>query len=255
MVVLLTLIAFINSGCIQYWVVHRKNTPLSKETRIVGGPETSTIRELAVSTQPTMYNPQIPMTLLYSEQLNGPEEEVVKYEEREYRHRWSPFHYVGYIFILPWVLGFMIAGVEGQPYNEHTREWGCFYRNRDFLYYGAMAIVACPRVRGSKEPTYKNFPVAEERHPTGRIGEARRPVAQQPVEVKIVAHGDNWQKDTVLTVITDTEGQQGIPLDTVFKEFPNAPLDVTVTLTAEENQTTVNLESRVCAAIFSHTRK
>lgn len=255
MVVLLTLIAFINSGCIPYSVVHRKNTPLSKETRIVSGPETITVRELTVSAQPTAYNPQIPVTLLYSELVNGSEEEVVKYEEREYRHMWTPFSYPGYIFILPWILGFMLAGKEGQPYDEHTREWGCLYSNRDLLLYVAIAVIPCYRPKGSKEPTFKNLPVAEETRPTGRTVEARRPMAQQPVESKVVARGVTWQKDTILTVVTDAEGKQGIPLDSMFKEFPNAPLEVSVILTTDEAQTTVHLDTQVSEAIYTHVRK
>jgi hypothetical protein len=91
--------------------------------------------------------------------------------------------------------------------------------------------------------------------PTGRTVEARRPMAQQPVEIKVVARGVTWQKDTILTVVTDAEGKQGIPLDSMFKEFPNAPLDVTVTLTADEAQTTVHLDSQVSEAIYTHVRK
>jgi hypothetical protein len=56
----------------------------------------------------------------------------------------------------------MIAGVEGQPYDEHTREWGCLLTNRDFLFYGAIAVLPCYRPKGSKEPPFKNLPVAEE---------------------------------------------------------------------------------------------
>ena len=254
-VVLLTLIAFINSGCIPYWVVHRKNTPLSKETRILSSPETFTVRELAVSAQPTAYNPQIPVTLLYSELVSGSEEEVVKYEEREYRHMWSPLFYPGYILILPFALGFMLTGKEGQPYDEHTREWGCFRTNRDVLLDAAIAVIPCHRPKRGKEPTFKNLPVVEEARPTGRTVEARRPVAQQLVEIKVVAHGVTWQKETVLTVVTDAEGKQRIPLDSMFKEFPNAPLKVSVILTTDEAQTTVHLDSQVSEAIYTHIRK
>ena len=92
--VLVLVLAFINYGCIPYGVVHRKNTPISEETRIASGPNTIKVRELTVSAQPTVLNPLVLVTLRYSERLIGPEEQVAKYEEREYRHMWSPLESV-----------------------------------------------------------------------------------------------------------------------------------------------------------------
>lgn len=257
--VLVLVLAFINYGCIPYGVVHRKNTPISKETRIVSGPNTIKVRELTVSAQPTVFNPHGPVTLRYSERLIGLEEELAKYEEREYRHMWSPLFYPGYIFILPWVLGFMFAGTEGQPHDEHTKEWGCLYTNKETLLYGAIAVVPCyssPKalLKEWKSPVIRNLPDVEEIHPTGRTVEERHPVVQQPVEVTVAAQGVHWQKDTVLTVLTDVDGQQSIPLESMFKEFPDAPLEVVIRLTTDAAETSVRLESEVCAAIYSHIR-
>ena len=102
---------------------------------------------------------------------------------------------------------------------------------------------------------YKDLPVAEEIRPTGRTAEAILPMAERPVQVKVAAQGVKWQKDTFLTVVTDADGQQRIPLDSVFKDFPNAPLEVSVILTADEAQTTVHLESETCEAIYTHVKK
>ena len=99
MFVLLTLIAFINYGCIPYQVAHRKETPISKETRIACGPETTKVRELRVSSQPTVQHPQAPLTLIYSEWAKGPEEEVVRYAERKYLYTWSPLYIPGSILV------------------------------------------------------------------------------------------------------------------------------------------------------------
>lgn len=258
MVVLLTLIAFVSYGCVRYGVVHRRNTPLGKESRIANGPETSAVRELTISAQPTVSTPHIPVTFLYSERRTGPEEEVVTYAEREYKYVWSPILYPGYVLILPWALGFMIAGVEETP-SEHVKEWGC-PTNKDYLYYGAIAVMPCSWRKGVEgegplSPEFKKLPDAEEIRPTGRTAENRHPMAQQPVQVKVAAHGVDWQRDTVLTVVTDAEGQQRIPLDSVFKDFPNAPLEVSVILTADEAQTTVHLDSQVSEAVYTYVRK
>ena len=92
MFLLLTLIAFINYGCIPYQVTHRKETPISKETRIASGPEATKVRELRVSSQPTVQDPQAPLTLIYSVLEKGPEEELVRYAERKYLYTWSPLY-------------------------------------------------------------------------------------------------------------------------------------------------------------------
>jgi hypothetical protein len=257
--VLVLLLAFISYGCIPYGVVHRKNTPISKETRIASSPNTIKMRELTVSAQPTVHNPLVPVTFRYSERLIGPEEQVAKYEEREYRHMWSPLFYPGYIFITPWILGFMLSGVEGKPHDEHTKEWGCLYTNKEMLLYGAMAVVPCyssqKQLYKWRSPVIRHLPDVEERHPTGRTVEEQHPVAQQPVVIKVAAQGVHWQKDTILTVLTDVEGQQSIPLESMFKEFPDVPLEVVIRLTAADAaETSVRLDSAVCAAIYSHIR-
>ena len=79
-------------------------------------------------------------------------------------------------------------------------------------------------------------------------------MAQQPVAVKVAAQGVHWQKDAVLTVLTDAEGQQSIPLESMFKEFPDAPLEVVIRLTTDAAETSVRLDSEVCAAIYGHIR-
>jgi hypothetical protein len=58
-----------------------------------------------------------------------------------------------------------------------------------------------------------------------------------------------------LTVLTDADGQQSISLDNVFKEFPNAPLEVTVILPVGEAHTTVHLDSQVSEAIDTHVKQ
>mgnify|MGYP001564474511 CR=1 FL=1 len=98
--------------------------------------------------------------------------------------------------------------------------------------------------------------MAEETHQTGRSTvEERRPLPRQLVQVRVVAQGAQWQTNSVLTVLTDAEGQESIPLDSVFKESQNAPQEVTVILTGDEVQTTVHLDSHTCAAIYTRVRK
>jgi len=252
MVVLLTLIAFINYGCIPYQVAHRKETPISKETRIASGPETTKVRELRVSSQPTVQHPQAPLTLIYSEWAKGPEEEVVRYAERKYLYTWSPLYIPSGIFIAVFSL-FVDAPPQLNAYAEERKEWGCHYTRRDML----LGVLPCAQTKqvSIRGQAYKDLPVVEETHPTGRTSEAILPMAERPVQVTVAARGSNWNYDTVLTVVTDAEGQQSIPLESMFKDFPDVPRAVTVTLIAEESQTTVHLDSQVSEAIYTHVRK
>ena len=125
------------------------------------------------------------------------------------------------------------------------------------LYYGAMGVLPCAQTKhvSIRGQAYKDLPVVDETHPTCRTSEAILPMAERPVQVTVAARGNNWNYDTVLIVLTDAEGQQRIPLESVFKEFPEAPLEVTVILTADEAQTTVHLESETCEAIYTHVKK
>jgi hypothetical protein len=255
--ILLTLIAFINYGCIPYQVAHRKETPISKETRIASGPETTKVRELLVSSQPTVQHPQVPLTLIYSDREKGPEEEVVRYAERKYQYTWSPLYIPNSVLIAVMSLFVDFSPLKLSAYNEERKEWGCPYTPRDMFYYGVMGVLPCAQTKHVSigGQAYKDLPVVEEIHPTGRTAEAILPMAERPVQVTVAAHGVQWQKNTVLKVLTDAEGQQSIPLDSVFKEFPNAPLEVSVLLTTDEAQTTVQLDSQVSEAIYTHVRK
>ena len=247
-VIVLTLIAFSSYGCVPYWVKHRKDTAISREDRIASGPQTTTVRELTLTSQPTGLNPQAPITLVYVERQTGPEEAVMKYEEREYMYAWSPLHYPFMLLLLPLLLGFKLAGVEGKPYNEHTKEWGC---PTDLIRYWAVAIIPC---YGDAPPFYKPLPVAEEIRSTGRMVEKRRSLAQQPVEVKVAAHGANWKKETVTTVVTNDEGQQTVLLGSLFKDFPDVPSEATVIVTAEGSETTMRIDSELCAALYRQVK-
>jgi hypothetical protein len=255
--VMLTLIAFINYGCMNL-VVHRKATPTSKETRVASGPNTIKVRNLTVSAQPTVSNPHVPVILLYSERVAGPEEVVVTYEQREYREQWAP-HFIpmGLLFLaLTPILLPLTKVIKGQWYystEEHT-EWGCPDMFPSVLY---EAIGYAPCGSGTRATSrYREMPVAEEIHQTGRTTvEERRPLPRQLVQVTVVAQGAQWQTNTALTVLTDAEGQESIPLDSVFKESPNAPLEVSVILTTDEAQTTVHLDSHACEAIYTHVKK
>ena len=240
------------------WVVHRKATPTSTETRVANGPNTTKVRNLTVSAHPTVSNPHAPVVLLYSERVTGPEEVVVTYEQREYMKRWNPliipaaFAIVALFPILK-ALFYAVGGPKKPYYNEHVSEYGCpdIYLG---ILYGFVGHEPCGGDRGG--PKYKNLPQAEETHQTGRSTvEERRPLPRQLVQVTVVAQGAQWQKNTALTVLTDAEGQESIPLDSVFKEFPHAPLEVTVSLTADEAHTTVHLDSHACEAIYTHVRK
>ena len=252
--VLLTVIAFLNYGCMN-WVVHRKATP-SKETPVASGPNTTKVRELTVSAQPTVSNPQVPVMILYSERVTGPEEVVVAYEQRAYMEQWNPLIIPAALSVLaltPILLA--ISYILGSPekpsddylkFREEMNQWGC----PDFLpklLYGAIGYAPCSGGRGG--PNYRVMPDAEEIHQTDRTGEQRHPLPRQLVQVTVVAQGAQWQTNTVLTVLTDAEGQESIPLDSVFKESPNAPQEVTVILTGDEVQTTVHLDSHTCEAI------
>ena len=253
-VAVLTLIAFGTYGCVPYYVVHRKNTPIDREVRIASGPHTTTVRELTLLSRPTVVNPRTPVTLAYFERVTGPEEEVMKFEERKYQYAWSPFHYPIMLMFLPIFLGLKLAGVEGQPVNEDQMEWGCPYTNTDFLRYWAVAIIPCFSTGGSSLPLYKGLPVAEEVHSTGRMAEKRQPLAQQPLEVKVVAHGIKWTKEAVSTVVTNDEGQQTVSLDSLFKDFPDVPSEGTVIVTAEGSETTMRVDSELCAVLYRQVR-
>ena len=261
MFVLLTLIAFINYGCINYQVIHRKETPISKETRIASGPETTKVRELRVSSQPTVQHPQAPLTLIYSEWAKGPQEEVVRYAERKYLYTWSPFFIPSGILIAVFSL-FVDPPLQLNADAEERKEWAC-PTHREFLYYGAMGVWRCAPAGQVKMagqaykdfPAYTDLPAVEETRPIGRTAEAILPMAARPVQVTVAAHGSNWNYDTVQIGLTNAEGQQSIPLESVFKEFPEAPLEVTVILAADEAQTTVHLESQACEAIYTHVKK
>lgn len=252
MVVLLTLIAFINYGCIPYQVAHRKETPISKETRIASGPETTKVRELRVSSQPTVQHPQAPLTLIYSEWAKGPEEEVVRYAERKYLYTWSPLYIPSGIFIAVFSL-FVDAPPQLNAYAEERKEWGCHYTRRNML----LGVLPCAQTKHVSigGQAYKDLPVVEEIRSTGRTAEAILPMAERPVQVTVAARGSNWNYDTVLIVLTDAEGQQSIPLESVFKEFPEAPLEVTVILIAGGSQTTTRLDSELCVALYTHGKK
>jgi hypothetical protein len=258
--VMITLIAFINYGCMN-WVVHRKATP-TKETRIASGPNTTKIRELTVSAQPTVSNPHVPVMLLYSERVTGPEEMVVAYEQREYKSEWGNFFHIPatlmVLAVLPIALP-LTKVFKGQWYysTEEQTEWGCPDLFPSLL-YGLIGHMPCGSATGKSFPisnNYRKLPVVEEIHQTDRTGEQRHPLPRQLVQVTVVAQGAQWQTNTVLTVLTDAEGQESIPLDSVFKESPNAPQEVTVILTGDEVQTTVHLDSHTCEAIYTRVRK
>lgn len=257
MFVILMLIAFINYGCIPYQVAHRKETPISKDTRIASGPETTKVLELRVSSQPTVQHPQAPLTLIYSEWAKGPEEEVVRYAERKYLYTWSPLYIPSSILIAGMSLFEDFSPLKLSAYNEERKEWGCPYTPRDMFYYGAMGVLPCAQTKQVSigGQAYKDLPVVEEIRPTGRTAEAILPMAGRPVQVTVAARGVKWQKDTFLTVVTDAEGKQNIPFDSVFKEFSNSPLEVSVILTADEAQTTVHMDSQACEAIYTHVKK
>jgi hypothetical protein len=250
--VMITLIAFINYGCMQNWVVHRSAIPLSTETRVASGPNTTKVPELTVSAQPTVSNPHVPVMFLYSERVTGPEAVVVAYEQREYKHQWSPFMIPMTLFFLA-LTPFVLANdyIRGPFYREEVSKWGC----TDFfpsLPYMAIGYTDCAYT----VPWFRKLPVVEEIHLTGRTTvEERRPLPRQLVQVTVVVQGAQWQKNTAMTVLTDAEGQERIPLDSVFKESPNAPQEVTVILTGDEVQTTVHLDSHTCEAIYTRVRK
>lgn len=124
------------------------------------------------------------------------------------------------------------------------------------FYYGVMGVLPCARTKNVSigGQAYKDVPVVEEIRPLGRTAETILPMAERPVQVKVAAQGVQWQKNTDLTVVTDAEGQQSIPLDSVFKEFPSAPLEVSVILTVDEARATVHLDSQACAAIYAHVK-
>ena len=260
--VMLTLIAFINSGCMQNLVVHRSAIPLSTETRVASGPNTTKVPELTVSAQPTVSNPHMPVMFLYSERVTGPEAVVVAYEQREYKEEWNPLIIPAALSVLaltPILLAISyILGPPEKPsddylkFREEKNQWGCPDLFPELL-YGAIGYAPCsvmPKI------IYRKLPVVEEIRQTGRTTvEERRPLPRQLVQVTVVAQGAQWQTNTVLTVLTDAEGQESIPLDSVFKESPNAPLEVTVILTADEAQTTVHLDSQICEAIYAYIRK
>jgi hypothetical protein len=194
--------------------------------------------------------------LIYSEWAKGPEEEVVRYAERKYLYTWSPLYIPSVIFIAVFSL-FVDFPPQLNAYSEERKEWGCPYTHRDMLYYGAMGVLPCEQTKHVSigGQAYKDLPVVEETRPTGRTAEAMLPMAERPVQVRVAARGSNWNYDTVQIVLTNAEGQQSIPLESVFKEFPEAPLEVTVIITADEAQTTVHLESQACEAIYTHVKK
>jgi hypothetical protein len=256
--VMLTLIAFINYGCMQNLVVHRKATPTSTETRIASGPNTTKVRELTVSAQPTVSNPHVPVMFLYSERVTGPEEVVVPYEQRAYREQWAPLIIIPatlmFLAVLPIALP-LSKVFKGQWYysTEEVTEWGCPDLFPSLL-YGLIGYAPCGF--GTRASIgVRVMPDAEEIHQTDRTGEQRHPLPRQLVQVTVVAQGAQWQTNTALTVLTDAEGQESIPLDSVFKETPNAPLEVSVILTTDEAQTTVHLDSQACEAIYTHVKK
>jgi hypothetical protein len=260
--ILLTLIAFVNYGCMQNWVVHQKATP-TKETRIASGPNTTKVRELTVSAQPTVSTPHVPVILLYSERVTGPEEMVDAYEQREYNEQWVPLLIIPptLLFLALYPILLAISYILGPPekpsddylkFREEVNQWGCPDLNTKLL-YGLIGYAPCGFGRGKQ---YREKPEAEEEiHQTDRTREERHPLPRQLVQVTVVAQGAQWQTNTVLTVLTDAEGQESIPLDSVFKESPNAPLEVSVILTTDEAQTTVHLDSQACEAIYTHVRK
>jgi hypothetical protein len=196
--------------------------------------------------------------LRYSERVTGPEEVVVTYEQREYMKRWNPLiipaaFAVTALFPILKALFYAVGGPKKPYYNEHVSEYGCPDIYLDIL-YGFIGHEPCGGDRAG--PKYKNLPVVEEIHQTGRTTvEAHRPLPRQLVQVTVVAQGAQWQTNTVLTVLTDAEGQESIPLDSVFKESPNAPQEVTVILTTDEAQTTVHLDSQACEAIYTYVKK
>ena len=250
MFILITLVAFINYGCM-HLEVHRKETPFDKYTRVASGPNTTKVPELTVSAQPTVSNPHVPVMFLYSERVTGPEEMVTRHEAREYWHGWNPMA----LLFMPLYLIFLPIYYINKPNNvavrEEAREWGC----PDLPHMLLHSFIGFAHCSPELAFTYRLVPDVEEIHQTDRTVEERHPLPQQSVQVKVAAQGVKWQKDTVLTVVTDAEGQESIPLDSVFKESPNAPQEVTVILTGDEVQTTVHLDSEACEAIYTHVRK
>jgi len=248
--ILITLIAFINYGCM-HLEAHRKETPFDKYARVASGPNTTKVRELTVSAQPTVHNPQVPVMLLYSERVTGPEEMVTRHEAREYWHGWNPMVML-FAPLTPILLPiYYLNRSNNEAVRKEAKEWGCPDLPH-MLLHSFIGIADCAPMPAF---TYRQLPVAEEIHQTDRTVEERHLLAQQSVQVKVAAQGAKWQKSTVLTVLTDAEGQQRIPLDSVFKEFPHAPLEVTVILTADEAHTTVHLDSHACEAIYTHVKK
>jgi hypothetical protein len=195
--------------------------------------------------------------LLYSERVTGPEEMVVTYEQREYKSEWGVFLFIPVDLLLLALTPILLPlskVITGQWYHsteEHT-EWGCPDLFPSLL-YGLIGYAPCGF--GSRASIPRVMPDAEEIHQTDRTGEQRHPLPRQLVQVTVVAQGAQWQTNTVLTVLTDAEGQESIPLDSVFKESPNAPQEVTVILTTDEAQTTVHLDSQACEAIYTHVKK
>lgn len=237
------------------WVVHRRATP-TKETPVASGPNTTKVRELTVSAQPTVSNPHVPVMLLYSERWTEVEEVVVTYQQREYRNNtFNPLIIppsLLFLALTPIILAlYYTIGHEKPYYNEEVSEYGCPDIPLVFL-YGAIGYGPCGVSTGGN---YRDLPVAEEIRQTDPTVELRYPLAYWSVQVKVAAQGVKWQKDTFLTVITDAEGQRRIPLDSMFKEFSDAPLEVTVILTADEAHTTVHLDSQVSEAIYTHVKK
>jgi hypothetical protein len=199
---------------------------------------------------------------LYSERVTGPEEVVVPYEQRAYRAQWAPLMIIPatlmFLAVLPIALP-LTKVTKGQWYysTEEVTEWGCPDLFPSLL-YGAIGHAPCGSATGKSFPksnNYRQLPVVEEIRQTDRTVEKRHPLPRQLVQVTVVAQGAQWQKNTALTVLTDAEGQESIPLDSVFKESPNAPLEVTVILTTDEAQTTVHLDSHACEAIYTHVKK
>lgn len=248
--VLLTVIAFINYGCM-HLEVHRKETPFDKYTRVASGPNTTKVRELTVSAQPMVHNPQVPVMLLYSERVTGPEEMVTRHEAREYWDGWNPLVLAFAPLYLIFLPVYYINRTNNEPVRVEAREWGC----PDYPHMLLHSFIGYEQCAPMPAFTYRLVPDVEEIHQTDRTVEERHPLPQQSVQVKVAAQGGKWQKYRVLTVVTDADGQQRIPLDSVFKDFPNAPLEVTVIITADEAQTTVHLDSQVSEAIYTHVKK
>lgn len=189
MVVLLTLIAFINYGCGEL-VVHRRATPTSKEPRVASGPNTTKVRELTVSAQPTVHNPQVPVMLLYSERVTRPEEVVVTYEQREYmKQTWNPLLIptgLFFVALTPIILAlYYTIGPETPVYDEEVSEYGCpdFY---PAMFYFAIGYAPCGSGTGQR---WRQLPVVEEIQQTGRTVELSYPLADQSVQVKVGGTG------------------------------------------------------------------